>query len=65
MIKVSDDKELVEEIRSQLKANGGYCPCVIVHNDDTKCMCKEFREMEEGTCHCGLYTKYKEVASHE
>lgn len=23
----------------------------------TKCMCKEFREMASGTCHCGLYTK--------
>lgn len=60
MIKISDDKELVQEIRSQLKENGGYCPCVIVKNDDTKCMCKEFREMTEGTCHCGLYVKVKD-----
>lgn len=27
---------------------------------DTVCMCKEFREMEEGTCHCQLYVKTKE-----
>ncbi len=26
---------------------------------DTKCMCKEFREMDEGMCHCGLYIKTK------
>lgn len=60
MIKVNPDQELVEEIRSQLKANDGYCPCVIVKNDDTKCMCKEFREMEEGMCHCGLYIKTRD-----
>lgn len=24
-------------------------------------MCKEFREMEEGTCHCQLYIKTKDV----
>lgn len=27
----------------------------LVRNDDTVCMCKEFREMEEGICHCQLY----------
>lgn len=60
MIRISDDKELVAEIRTQLKENDGYCPCVIVKNEDTKCMCKEFREMIEGTCHCGLYVKTKD-----
>ena len=30
---------------------------LIEKNEDTKCMCKEFREMASGTCHCGLYTK--------
>ena len=38
--------------------NGGYCPCAIVKNADTKCMCKDFREKKEpGLCHCGLYKK--------
>lgn len=34
----------------------------LLHNphEDTVCMCKEFREMEEGTCHCQLYVKTKE-----
>lgn len=36
-----------------------YCPCSILKNADTKCMCKEFREMDEGMCHCGLYIKTK------
>lgn len=57
-IKISDDKELVEEIRKQLKDNNGYCPCKIEKTPDTKCMCKEFREQESGECHCGLYVKY-------
>lgn len=51
------NKEFVSDIKQALKANGGYCPCSIVKSKDTKCMCKEFRDMEEGTCHCGLYTK--------
>lgn len=29
--------------------------------DDTKCMCKEFREQESGWCHCGLYYKEKDT----
>lgn len=56
-IRLNDDAELVAEIKEKLKANDGYCPCRIVKNEDTKCMCKEFREQENGTCHCGLYVK--------
>ena len=57
-ITVSKNKELVEEIRRKLKDNGGYCPCKLIKNDDTKCMCKEFLEQKElGECHCGLYVR--------
>ena len=56
-IRLSDDKELVEEIKQKLKANDGYCPRRIIKNEDTKCMCKEFREQSSGECHCGLYIK--------
>jgi len=59
-IKTNPDKAHVAEIRKQLKENDNYCPCVLEKTPDTKCMCKEFREMEEGTCHCGLYIKTKE-----
>lgn len=59
-IVVSGNNELVEEIRKQLKENDGYCPCRIDKTPDTKCMCKEFLEMEEGECHCGLYVKLKD-----
>lgn len=68
-IKVSENKELVKEIRSKLKENKDkygkqYCPCVLPslyiseNNEEYVCMCKEFLEMEEeGECHCGLYIK--------
>lgn len=54
---LNKDKELVNSIRKQLKENGGYCPCSLLKNEDTKCMCKDFREKEYGECHCGLYVK--------
>ena len=40
-----------------VKQNDGYCPCLIERTPDTKCMCKDFREQEEGLCHCGRYRK--------
>lgn len=46
------------KIEQKLKENGGYCPCSIIQSEDTKCMCKEFREKTTiGLCHCGLYFK--------
>lgn len=50
--KIGDD-----EIMAAIKDNDGYCICAVDHIPDTKCMCKEFRDMEEGICHCGLYEK--------
>lgn len=42
-------------------ANDGYCPGAVLKNEDTKCMCKEFREQEgPGLCHCGRYEKIVE-----
>lgn len=54
------DRDYAHEVRRQLKANSGYCPCALEKTPDTKCMCREFREMEEGMCHCGLYIKERE-----
>ena len=57
-VKTNPDKEIVNEIRAKLKENGGYCPCRISKTEDTKCMCKEFRDAPwPGECHCGLYIK--------
>lgn len=43
-IKVNSDTALVKKIREKLKANDGYCPCVLTKRDEDKCMCKNFRE---------------------
>lgn len=53
------DAEYVKEMRKSLKDNDNCCPCSLLRNKDTKCMCKEFRDQvarnEPGFCHCGLY----------
>lgn len=58
-VKTNPDEEYVALIRKRLKENGNYCPCRLEKTEDTKCMCKEFRDMlvrgEEGMCHCRLY----------
>lgn len=59
-ITLNPDKEFVSELKRQLKDNSGYCPCALEKNPDTKCMCKAFREMDDGMCHCGLYIKTKD-----
>lgn len=59
-IVTNPDSEHVAEVRKALQENGGYCPCRLEQTEDTKCMCKEFREQETGMCHCGLYIKEKD-----
>lgn len=49
--------EIDHSIAELVEQNDGYCPCAIFKNEDTKCMCKEFREQESGVCHCGRYEK--------
>lgn len=58
-VRQNPDKEFALTIKKKLKENNGYCPCSLEKTPDTKCMCKEFRDMLEsntsGSCHCGLY----------
>jgi ferredoxin-thioredoxin reductase catalytic subunit len=61
-ITLNENPEIVETIREGLKRTGGYCPCRLERTEDTKCMCREFREQMadpeyEGYCHCLLYHK--------
>ncbi len=63
-VTLNQDEEVVKRIKEGLEKTGGYCPCRIERTDDTKCMCKEFREQVkdpnyEGYCHCMLYYKSK------
>lgn len=62
--RLNEDAELVRVVREGLAARGGYCPCRREMTEDTKCICREFREQLEdpefeGYCHCMLYYKEK------
>ena len=64
-VRFNEDAELVAQIKEGLKRKGGYCPCRLQKTEDTKCICKEFREQIadpefEGYCHCLLYYKSKD-----
>lgn len=54
---LNGNAEFVGMMREKIKENDGYCPCSVEKTEDTKCMCKAFREIPSGTCHCGLYSK--------
>ena len=54
------DMKVRDSIKKALKNKEGFCPCRLEKTEETKCMCKEFREQESGMCHCGLYIKEKE-----
>ena len=63
-IRLNENKEIADMVKEGLKARGGYCPCRREMTEDTKCMCKAFREQIadpefEGYCHCMLYYKEK------
>ena len=63
-VRFNEDKAVVETIKKGLEKTGGYCPCKLERSEDTKCMCKEFKEQIadknfEGYCHCFLYYKEK------
>lgn len=63
-IRLNPDKSMVESVCLALKENDGYCPCALFKTDDTKCMCKDFREQIAqgipGKCHCELYEGVEE-----
>ena len=55
------NSEVFLEITNAVKDNDGYCCCEIDKNEDTKCMCKNFREQTEGGfCRCGRFFKIKD-----
>ena len=63
-ISYNPDENIVKVIKEGLEKKGGYCPCRLEMTEDTKCMCKEFRDQIkdpdfEGFCHCLLFYKAK------
>ncbi|MDD7675181.1 MAG: ferredoxin-thioredoxin reductase catalytic domain-containing protein [Eubacteriales bacterium] len=64
-VRLNENAEVVRIVREGLKRTGGYCPCRREQTEDTKCICREFREQMadpdfEGYCHCMLYYKEKQ-----
>lgn len=62
VITYNPNKEIVRIIQERISENGGYCPCRLEHNEDTRCICKEFRDQISdpyfsGFCLCRLYYK--------
>ena len=61
-ITLNKDKQIVDVIKEGLEHTGGYCPCRTERTEETKCMCREFKEQIkdpefEGFCHCMPYYK--------
>ena len=53
-------REVEPSIKALVDRNEGYCPCAVIKNQDTKCVCKQFREQTTpGLCHCGRYEKVR------
>lgn len=52
------NSDVYDEITRLVEDNDGYCPCIPDKTEDTKCICKAFREQQMvGECHCGRYCK--------
>lgn len=49
--------EIDPSVKKLVDENDGYCPCMILKSDETKCMCQMFREQSIGKCLCGRYEK--------
>ena len=58
MFKLTDNKELLENLRQGFKNKEGYCPCKLEKSDDNICPCVEF--INTGHCHCSLFDVVKE-----
>ena len=63
MLKIikNPNKKIYDEVTKSVVENDGYCPCRVIKNQDTKCICKEFKDQTTaGECHCGRYVKIEE-----
>ena len=43
-VRLNENKEMVDMIRTGLKEKDGYCPCRLEKSPENKCICKEFRD---------------------
>lgn len=53
------NEDIYNKVTKAVLDNHSYCPCSLVKNENTMCMCKNFREQYNngivGECHCGRY----------
>lgn len=60
------NQDEIKAFKEKIKNNGGYCPCALIKEKDTRCMCKAFRDQNyEGLCHCELYYKQKVMKNYK
>ncbi len=64
-VRLNSDEEIVRNVKEGLELRKGFCPCKLENSEDTKCICREFREQIkdpnfEGYCHCLLYYKSRD-----
>ena len=54
------NEEEYKSITEAVVINGHYCPCSLEKTNDSKCMCKEFRDSKNTDfCHCGRFYKIR------
>lgn len=52
------DREKYEAITRAVEENGGYCPCMVAKTPETRCICKEFTDLDRvGSCRCRRFGK--------
>lgn len=52
------DTEKYLAVTEAVKQANGFCPCELIRNADTHCLCRSFREQTtEGFCHCQRFKK--------
>jgi ferredoxin-thioredoxin reductase catalytic subunit len=49
------NEQYKDKILSKIKANGGYCPCVVERTESQKCPCNDYLNYDN--CHCNLYVQ--------
>lgn len=52
--------EVDPSIKKLVDENDGYCPCLVGHEKENKCICAMFRAQSIGKCLCGRYEKIVE-----
>lgn len=52
------NQEEYEKVTQAVITNSGFCPCAVFKIEETKCICKEFRDKDTpGFCHCKRFLK--------